>query len=187
LPYAAARLDRRGLSADDSHVKRFLAAGLLLVGSQAVAGLLGAQSDAIECGPTMRAATIDQMKVAVRDANAGVRRHLGGSNQEAGSLKDAMQAAVATGSALESASLLAAIREQMVYGGDKVAVNARLSSSLFTARQEAEKAFQYINPALAKITSPGIAADAARMRDAIEAVIRVLGNCRPPRQGAPGN
>jgi hypothetical protein len=189
-------------------VKRCLAIALLLMSAQVAAALLGSQSAAIECGPAMRAATIDQMKLAVREANAKVLPHVGAltrelrsqrqaaatdaaiaeidkSAQELGSLVIVMQAGNGTYNALESASLLAAIREQMVYGGDKSAANARLSDRLYAARQEAEKAYQYISPALPRFTSPGVAADVAKLRDAIEGVLKVLGNCKPPAKETP--
>ncbi len=190
-------------------MKRCLAAGLLFASSQAAAVLLGSQSAALECGPTMRAVTIEQLKVTVKEANARVLQHFRVLNedlgrrgkapatgaaiaeadraaQELGGLIDIMQAVDGTYNALESASLLAAIREQMVYGGDKIAVNPRLSLLLFNARQEAEKTYRSISPLATKITSPGVAADVARMREAIEAVIRVLGNCVAPAQGEAG-
>jgi hypothetical protein len=184
-------------------MKRILATALLCVGSQAHAVLLGSQSEAIGCGPTMRTATIDQMKASLGDANAKVLQHFTALNrdlgerrknpatdaaiaetdrmaQELGSLIDIMQADDGLKNALDGAALLAAIREQTVYGGDKIAVNARLSAQLYAARQEAEKAFQYINPALAKITSSGVASEAAKFRDTVAAVVRVLGSCKAP-------
>jgi hypothetical protein len=189
-------------------VKRCLALGLLLAGTQAAAQLMGSPSGPVECGPAMPSARIDRMKTAVREANARVLQRFNELNQELGGrqksaatdaakaevdrmagelggLIQLMQAGDGTHSALESASLLAAIRDQTVYGGDKVALNARLSASLFDARQEAEKAYQYIIPALAKITLPGVSADAAGIRDSIEAVLKAVGHCLPPAQAAP--
>ena len=189
-------------------MKRYLAIGLLLVSPQAAAVLLGSQSDAVECTLAMRAATVEQMKAALREASARVLQHFNVLNQELGrrkkvaatetaiaevdataqqlgSLIQIMQAGDGTINALELASLLAAIREQVVYGGDKAAANARLAPSLSVARQEAEKALQYIGPASKNITLPGVAADVAKMRDAIEAVIKALGRCAPPPQATP--
>jgi len=190
-------------------VKLCLAIGLLLVTSQAAAVLLGSPSDGTQCGRTTRAAMVERMKADVRAANARVLERFRSLNRESGgresppatgaataevdrvaqvlgSLIDIMQAADATGNALESAALFATIRDQVVYGGEKVAANARLSFLLYAARQEAEKAYQTINPALAKIIRSDVAADVATLRAAIEAVIRVLGSCLPPPQGAPG-
>lgn len=189
-------------------MKLCLAIGLLMISSQAAAVLLGSQPAAMECGPAARAAMIERMKSTVREANARVLQDFRALNQdpgrrekpaatdaaiaeadrsaqELGSLIDIMQAGDGTGNALESASLFATIRDQVVYGGDKVAANDRLSLLLYLARQEAEKAYQTISPALAKITGPGVAADVAKLRGAIEAVLRVLGNCVPPAQEAP--
>lgn len=189
-------------------MRLFLAAGLLLASSQAAAVLLGSQSAPMACGPAARGATIERMKVGVRQANAGVLQDFRALNQdpggrekpaatdaaiaeadraaqELGSLIDIMQAGDATGNALESASLFAAIREQTVYGGDKVAANERLSLLLYLARQEAEKAYRTIRPAAAKITRPGVAADVAKLLAEIETVVKVLGNCLPPALGTP--
>ncbi len=189
-------------------MKLCLAIGLLSISSQAAAVLLGSQSAAVECGPATRSATIDRMKVSVREANARVLQHFRALNQdlgrrekpaatdaaiaaadrtaqELGVLIDMLQAGDSTGNALESASLFAAIRDQVLYGGEKVAANARLSFLLAVARQEAEKAYQYISPASAKITRPDVAADVAKMRDAIASVVKALGHCMPPPQGAP--
>ena len=180
-----------------------------MLSSQAAAVLLGSQPAAMACGPAARAATIERMKSAVREANAGVLQDFRALNRESGArekpaatdaanaeadrtaqelgrLIDIMQAGDRTGNALESAALFATIRDQVVYGGEKVAANARLSFLLAVARQEAEKAYQYISPALAKITEPGVAADVAKLRGAIEAVVKALGNCVAPAQGAPG-
>ena len=192
-------------NARGDYVKRYLAVGLLLVSSQAAALLLNSQSVSVGCVPTMRAATIDQVKLAVTEASARLLQHLGALKQDLGrrakaapteaadadagkiaqeldSLNHIMQAVKGINNALGPASLLAAIREQMVYSADKVAVNARLSLLLFTARQEAEKAYQYVGPALTKITSSGVAVDVAKMRDAIEAVLKAVGNCTPAVQ-----
>jgi len=177
-------------------VNRGLALGLLLASSQASAVLLGSEAGPQACGSTLRAAAIERMKAGVREANAKVLEHFGRLNRDVrtrrdaaeadavtrqlGSLIDIMQAVQGASSALESAALLAAVREQTVYGGDRVAAGLRLSAALYRARREAETSYRRIGPALAGITLPGIAADAAKLRDAVASVIASLGNCILP-------
>jgi hypothetical protein len=180
-------------------VKRFVAVGLLLVSSQALA---------IECGPIVRAVTINQLQESVKEVGRILLSHretlleetkgLGGSlsdfrdnqvaianaQREMGNLASASDSAQTVWGQLDTALQLAHIRDRMANVEDKQLVSAYLSHRLWRTFMLAEHANKSINLSLANISRPGFAVDIAKLRDVVAVVLKHLANCTPPPQGA---
>ncbi len=108
-------------------------------------------------------------------------------------LADVMNAGTTVQEALGVAWLLTSLRDDMRDTSDKKLLNEQLSHYLADARNAAERAHPYIGDLLTRATSigdlltratsaifAGVAADIAKLRDAIGAVASDLKNCTPP-------
>ena len=176
-------------------MKFCLAIGLLIVGAKALA---------IECGPTMRAASLSQMEEAVdsattkllqqsialleemgRSANARSDSDLsafGKISNESDRISNATTAGERVQDTLNTNWILATIRDQMLDARDKARVNAYLSIALANAKRRAESASKSLAATLSTVTRPGIAVDVAKLRDTIDVVIKAFEKCVSPIQ-----
>ena len=177
-------------------MKRYLAIGLLLVSSASVA---------IECGPSMRAALINQLEGSVRAASERLSQHSAALIKEMqrlltnaksngdtlafervevenGQLSRIIYLGDRIAERLSAASMLVQIRDGMVNVKDKTLVSAHLSIELSRTQKMGENMFKDINSTLTALSRPGVAIDVAKLRDAIDVVVKTLAICTPPPQ-----
>ena len=157
---------------------------------------------AVECGPSVTTATLDKWEETVRSRGAVLDEHsmvliersmainlramsTGGRN-DAELHRLEMETTVLSGivtmsdgveAALSTASAVAAVRDAMLDRRDTERANKFLSLHLATVRKTASVALKRMNTALRKITLPGVAIDASKLRDAIEAIVQEFGRC----------
>lgn len=157
------------------------------------------RAGAIECGPSMHVVTLDNYQEAVRAANEKVSGHstallteqvmlqdnaslFDKIQAEIGYLDMAIQAGDRAAATLNTAWILALVRNQMIDKRDREIAARFLSLTLKHSHEVAQSAFNSTNNVLRRLTRPGIAVDVAGLRDAIETVAKDLSKCSPPER-----
>ena len=154
----------------------------------------------------MRAVTISQLRHSIKTANEALFPHrvrlleennrlltaksseqeleFGKKSLDISRLEGANNAGSQVQDALGVAWLLASLRDDMRDGKDKALLNEQLSHYLADARNSAERAHPYVSSLFAESTTPGVAVDIGKLRDAVGVVIADLRQCTPPAGSA---
>lgn len=163
---------------------------------------------AVQCGPRVAYERIELLQKPIDEIGRTLLQHSESLQQQATStmigpqseisvarvekifreidlLSSAETAGERVSTALQTASVIAGIRDVMLDSRDRERVNLFLSNQLSSIGRGANSAWEYLNKLLTRITIPGVAIDVAKLRDAIAVTRSEFEKCEPGKPSTP--